>query len=455
MTDQAAPSWRSTSLRRRLRWVLPTLCTACSLAAAAAIFAVGSWQRRAAFEGQLQQRHHDIAVVLRQREGRVNWPQGRSLLAADERVLVHDGQGRHLGPDAAGPRPPLGASRREGWSWYSAEIDLRSSGPSRRGAASAPSVLVSIGRSRQPLLDEDLRQISMLAVLVGMAGLIGLLAAAPLASVLLEPLRRLASDIDRLRPGEQALPKVTRPLELVPIAAALDGLLGRLDESLQRERRSAAHLAHELRTPLAGMRAVLELALRRERDASSYRSSLAEVAAIRDQTEALAERLLLLTRLELGQLPFLRQELDLGQVLAALWQEQQDRATARGLQVAIELPPGPACITGDRTLLAQSAEILVTNLCDHAEPGPARIVLVAEGRSWILRTENRVAGLRAQDLPRLGDLGWRADAGRGGGHAGLGLSLARRIAVLHAGRLEARLDDGVLTVCLVLDALGR
>ncbi|MBI3156527.1 MAG: sensor histidine kinase N-terminal domain-containing protein [Burkholderiales bacterium] len=260
----------------------------------------------------------------------------------------------------------------------------------------------------------------------------------------LRPLARLGRALAGRAP--QALDPVTlddAPAEMRPMVDALNGLLQRIGGLLQAERRFTADAAHELRTPIAAIRAQAQVALG-ETDDAARRHALQATLAGCDRATRLGDQMLTLARLEAGAAPA-RAALD----LAALARQEAAalgaRALARGQ--ALELAADAPCpVRGDTTLLA----VLVRNLVDNAiryAPQGARIAVAVEpaggaagraaaARTALLTVEDSGPGLEEADLARLGERFFRV-LGSGQAGSGLGWSIVQRIAAAHGARVTA------------------
>lgn len=231
------------------------------------------------------------------------------------------------------------------------------------------------------------------------------------------------------------------PGELEPIGRRLNDLLARLETSFDRERRFSADLAHELRTPVAELRSLAELAVKwpdsRAVDADR------DVLAIASRMEGIVTRLLAMLRHERGDVPVVQERVNASALVGEAWRAFEARAEGRGLQVAWDVPANTMVDT-DPVLLRSVVSNLLQNAVDYA---PAAGAVAISGRSipagFELRVRNRADELSADDVERLFDRFWRRDAARSDGdHVGLGLSLARALAQALGGTLTARRDTG-------------
>lgn len=233
----------------------------------------------------------------------------------------------------------------------------------------------------------------------------------------LTPIDRLARDIAAA--GFDKRVDEAQPTELVVIAKRLNELLARLDRAFTRERELTAEVAHELRTPLAGLRATIELALDRERSPERYREALEQSLAITRQTERMVESMLSLARLDAG-------------VTTSIEEVALDRLVA---ELAPDARVTPTTVRTDPTKLT----ILVTNLLDNARTYTAGgVEVVVEDRTITITNPTTLT-----DATHVFERFWRGDAARTAGtHAGLGLAIAKKLADLLGASLTATVRDG-------------
>jgi two-component system sensor histidine kinase QseC len=246
-----------------------------------------------------------------------------------------------------------------------------------------------------------------------------------------------ASQIDANRLTER-FPATGLPAELQPISARLNALLARLEESMVRERRFSADLAHELRTPLAELQGLAESALKwpDSRDPATD----GDVLAIARQMKALVVSLLALARGEHGQLAARREPVAVDQVMREVWRPFAVRAESISLRTDLDLRP--ALAVADPVLLRSILTNLFDNAVDYTPAGGVVTLTVETGASLVtVRVANTTANLEASDLGRLFDRFWRKESARSGDrHTGLGLPLARMFATAMNWTITAALD---------------
>lgn len=308
---------------------------------------------------------------------------------------------------------------------------------------SSTSTVVLVVASDRRELD---RMLAALALALGASGLFLLamtaLTVPPVLRRELAPLDQLAEQASRITADSLAtrFPTDALPGELTPISGRLNDLLARLEESFERERRFSADLAHELRTPIAELRSLAELALKwpDARDARADRETL----AIAVQMEGIVTRLLAMLRSERGQLSVTPERIRLAPLLESIWWPFSEKAAERKLEISRDVPDG-AEIESDPVLLRS----ILTNLFDNAveyTPSGGKIQVrggVRDGR-FTLQVANDAGQVAPADVPKLFGRFWRKDPARSGNErSGLGLPLSRAFAQALGCDLSAALDD--------------
>ena len=235
--------------------------------------------------------------------------------------------------------------------------------------------------------------------------------------------------------------------ELTALAATLDGLLGRIDAALRHEQRFSAEMAHELRTPLSGVRAEAELALRPERSEAELREALGRVLSGTDRMAAVVDTLMSVARGDAGHAPG---SSDAAGPVRAVVETVRPQANARDVEIAVVAPSGPLSVGADEDLVAQTLHPLVDNAVRHARRKVTLVLGESDGEV-VFDVSDDGPGVPPEAIERIFEPG-----ASGSGGAGLGLPLARRVArscggdvdavpSLTGGRFRLRLPDtGVL-----------
>ena len=289
----------------------------------------------------------------------------------------------------------------------------------------------------------------VLAALVVIAGGLAWLA----AGRMLRPLRQITDTARRIT-GEDLHERLalSGPAdELTELGDTFDAMLGRLEAAFTAQQLFAANAAHELRTPLAVMRAELDLLLTGpEPPPSEVRETAARLRRIVLGSERLLERLLTLTRgmLAPGEAEPVPLDQIAGRALAAVAQA----ADERGLSIRAEL--GEARAYGDSSLLGELAGNLVDNAVKYNCPdGWVSVGTHTAGDQAVLEVSNSGPQVVEADVGRLLEPFRRAGQQRTGDGSGLGLSIVRAIVAAHGGELDlSALADGGLTIRVSLTA---
>ncbi len=250
------------------------------------------------------------------------------------------------------------------------------------------------------------------------------------------PLRRLGRTLAARQPGA-AQPVVVddAPAEMEPVVDALNGLLQRVATMLESERRFTADAAHELRTPIAAIRAQAQVALA-EADEVPRRHALQATLDGCDRATRLVEQLLTLARLE-STAERADRTVDLGAVVRQVAAEIAPKAVAK--QQTLRLAADPDCsVAGDETLLAVMVRNLIDNAVRYSPPMAGVNVTVRRDANRVtLNVDDSGPGLAAADLERLGQRFFRVPGSDQDG-SGLGWSIVRRIAQAHG--MEVTVD---------------
>ncbi|MEE2941585.1 MAG: ATP-binding protein [Planctomycetota bacterium] len=221
------------------------------------------------------------------------------------------------------------------------------------------------------------------------------------------------------------------PAELLPVVTALEATRARLSRAFQREQRFTADAAHELRTPLAGLRATLEVALRRERTVEVHREYADQCLALARSMEDTLEGLLMLARAE--EIAERVETVNLADELTRAFAAVQPQLDAQELTLATATEAGLSpVISSVVALVERIVSNLVRNVVAHATPGSTvDWALRADGAERVAITvSNDCAPLPPETSERAFEAFWRADAARAGEgeHVGLGLALVAKAA---------------------------
>jgi two-component system, OmpR family, heavy metal sensor histidine kinase CusS len=321
----------------------------------------------------------------------------------------------------------------------------------KKGVTPEP-IQIIVGRDLAPL-HALLRKTRLWFSLAGIALTTGmLLAARTLIRRGVRPVKVLAEKIEALPiagTGER-IALSHAPSELNPVVSRFNALMDRVDLAIEHERQFASNAAHELRNPLAAIRATVESTLSRSRQPSEYEDALDIVLQNQRGMQRVVDHLLLLARLESGhhESEFILEPMSITKVLKKGWRDCFDVVEERRLRATwLVEDPGP-----DITLCASLFEIVVRNLLDNAAQytpvgGAITIRAKVDPEACRVTVENDNPGLTAEMQAQSFTPFWRAAPNASGhrGNAGIGLALCRRIATTLGGTLEGNLlADGAI-----------
>jgi signal transduction histidine kinase len=255
------------------------------------------------------------------------------------------------------------------------------------------------------------------------------------------PLEVLASAADEVAAGhyDVAVPERTGGSEVERLAARFDEMTTRLAESEQLSRNFLMSVSHELRTPLTAIRGHVS-ALREDvvDDEASRGRSLEVIAEEALRLERLVGDVLDLAKLDARRFALLREEVDMRALCERAYATFAEEARARGIEYDLELDGGAVLITdGDRVLQ------IVTNLIANAlhwtpEGGRIDLGLGAQNGEVTVAVADTGPGIPPDQVERIFRPFWSGD----GGGTGLGLTIARELALALGGRLELHSEPG-------------
>ena len=317
----------------------------------------------------------------------------------------------------------------------------------------ASTVAVFRGRERLALI---------LAILSPLLGAILSAGGWLLAGAALRPVRRMSQEADAISLAQagRRLPHPEGEDEIGQLGRTLNAMLDRIEAAFARERMFLDDASHELRTPIAVLRAELEVALLEPGDREALERSLRSALQEAERLAHLAEDLLVLARASAGRLPLRRRPVDVRALAeqAARRGENGSGRSAPGLAVAVDGPATLAVVDPARL------EQVITNLVGNARRFARRQVEVRvqpEGDDVVVTVADDGPGFPPALLPVAFDRFTRAEAARShdaGAGAGLGLAIVAAIVRAHGGTITAGngppLGGAAVVVRLPLDETG-
>jgi two-component system OmpR family sensor kinase len=277
-----------------------------------------------------------------------------------------------------------------------------------------------------------------------------------------EPLERITKEVVEITDG-RSLHRRLHPeegsAELARLTAQLNEMIGRLEMSFLALRRFTADASHELKTPLAVLRADVERAMHTPQGSTDQLVALEEALHETTRMADLVESLLTLARADEGRFDLLREPVEMEPLARDVFETALILGENAGLNVTMPRVEN-SIVNGDKTRLRQLFLNLITNAIKYTpRGGDVELQLTANDEEASFSVRDTGIGIAAIDLPNIFDRFYRADRVRSRqserGGFGLGLSISQWIAQAHGGTLtvQSRLHRGsTFTVTLPVSA---
>ena len=273
----------------------------------------------------------------------------------------------------------------------------------------------------------------------------------------LSPLNAIAAEIAAIK-EDNLTTRITAenvPTEVVQIKNRLNELLSRLQASFNRERQFNADVAHELRTPLSGLRSTIEVTLTRTRDNDEYKKVLFDCQAIVESMQTMVGNLLMLARLDAKQISFQTEQIRLAELVNSCWKPFSDKALERQITFDNSIETESIC-ESDRQNLSIVLSNVLANAVEYADEGSQiRTSACYKNDSVEIAVSNTGCKLTIDQVSHVFDCFWRNDVSRTdtGAHCGLGLALVQRLVRALGGNASAELQPGgIFVVRIILPA---
>ncbi len=406
----------------------------------------------AAFDRSLIRRTFALAdrIAVLQGQVQVDLPvAARELLVFDqEDLLFHsiaNPAGRVIDGEQAMPRLPGRQSIRPGQLIVydgvkdGEKVRVAAFGLSLKGTSAHGTALVRVGEtlSHRSAMAER----ATLAIVVPML-LMTLTAAIAIAYGVRKGLEPLSRQRDRLSARQafdlSPVPLEGTPAELRPFLDEINSLLQRLAEAVASQSRFVADAAHQLRTPIAGIRAQAEAALAGERPEDA-RHALSRIARSTRTMGDLVQKLLILARVDAAENTLHLNRLNGVDVVREVAREWVPQALAKGVEIGFDMKDSEAWVMGDAQLLRE----MLANLIDNAlRYGGTRITLTARhsGLGVVWQVADNGPGIPASQRAAVFSPFHRLSGSVEG--AGLGLTIVQRIAHLHGATVNLETGEG-------------
>jgi two-component system sensor histidine kinase TctE len=259
----------------------------------------------------------------------------------------------------------------------------------------------------------------------------------------LAPLHALQSHIRARRPDDLSPLEARRaPPEIESLVTSFNDLLTRLEQNMELQKRFIADAAHQMKTPLAGLRTQAELALRQDAPPEVHRS-LEQIATSSEHAARLVTQLLALARAENRMSGQIFAPVEITEVARHAVRDWVQAALAKQMDLGYEGPDESIEVDGHPVMLREMLSNLIDNAIRYTPAGGRVTVRVREDvtKQWVhLEVEDTGLGIPAAERDRVVERFYRI-LDREGDGSGLGLAIVREIATMHGGTLT--IDDNV------------
>lgn len=253
----------------------------------------------------------------------------------------------------------------------------------------------------------------------------------------LSPLKRLRRAVEERSPDDLSPIQIdTAPAEVLSLVVAVNQLLERLRLQVEVQRRFIADAAHQLRTPLAGLKTQTDLALRLS-DPAELQACLRHLQISTERSVRLANQLLSLARAE-PEANLVLKNLDITDLARSVTEQWVPQALSHEIDLGFEFESGQAVVAGDAVFLRELLSNLIDNSLRYCPAGSVVTVRVQRrAGSTRLQVEDNGPGIPESERERVLSRFYRlpAHAGISNG-CGLGLSIVKEIVIRHQGSIE-------------------
>jgi heavy metal sensor kinase len=268
-----------------------------------------------------------------------------------------------------------------------------------------------------------------------------------LASRAFRPIEQLIRTAQRIKMGDlhQRVPVPASRDEVRHLAVTLNEMLEALDQMFARQRRFVADASHELRTPVAAIRSMTDVALLDPQPSEKYVAVLSSVNAETERLGRLISDLLALARADEDQYHFEQDSVRLDILLEAVGANAEALAVEK--QIALEVEAAqPVTVIGDEARLIQAVMNLVDNAITYTNSGGTVTLTLQEEEKYArLTVRDTGIGIVSQHLPHIFERFYRVDAAHThteGGSSGLGLAIVKWVVEAHKGKISVESQPG-------------
>jgi heavy metal sensor kinase len=242
----------------------------------------------------------------------------------------------------------------------------------------------------------------------------------------------------------ERLPVIKTGDELERLSRSLNRMIARLQDAFQHINRFSADASHELRTPLTILHLELESIIQNRELSPEVVDQIGSALEETQRLSSIVESLLIITRLDAGDMQMERVALDLGELASSTADQMKLLAEEKSIEMDCEATPA-VYVEGDRSRLKQVIVNLVDNAIKYTPPGgQVKITVSADPERAYLEVSDNGVGISPEVLPHVFERFYRADRARSrdSGGVGLGLAIVKAICTAHAAEIRIASTEG-------------
>ena len=264
-----------------------------------------------------------------------------------------------------------------------------------------------------------------------------------LAGKSIEPLEKISLKTNQITQQNlnERVPETGTNDEIGQLTRAINSLLGRLEQAMQREKQFTSDASHELRTPLAVLRGTLEVLIRKPRSAEEYETKVKTALVSIDRMSAMLDQLLALARVENGK-NLVKEELELITFLEELADKiTEEQAHPIQFQSLVGVPIYVATHEKSLEMILQN---LLENAVKYSQPGGEVILRVGKEKEAFIEVVDSGSGIASEYLEQIFDPFFRVQEALDHGipGTGLGLAIVKKLAQESSIRLSVSSEKG-------------
>ena len=306
--------------------------------------------------------------------------------------------------------------------------------------------VVLVGAALSPLEHTQNQVIVELLLLAPIVLLLGSVGSFWLAKRAFRPITRLTTIARTIQQGDlhSRVPVPHTNDEVHLLAITFNEMIDHLEKLLYHQRRFLSDASHELRTPVAALRSMTEVALTQPRSVEDYTLLLQDMNGHMERLGHLITSLLTLARADEGNIPFEREAVRLDVLAEAVATTIEPLAAERSIVFDRHIQAN-VTVMGDEARLMQVAMNLLDNaLMYTSKDGNVTLYLEKTSTHALLRVQDSGIGIPAEHLPHIFERFYRVDSARSrsAGGAGLGLAITKWIVTMHDGTITAESQSG-------------